>query len=52
MTAFLALVITTIILAPVVQRSDNAFHWIDLHPLNNAIHFASTYPLGSDLSVG
>ena len=52
MTAFLALVITTIILGPVVQRSDNTIHWISLYLLDNAIHFAITYPLGSDLSVG
>ena len=52
MTAFLAIVITTIILGPVVQRSDNTIHWINLYPLDNAIHFAITYPLVSDLSVG
>ena len=38
--------------APVVRRSDNAIHWINLFPVDNAINFAITYPLDSDLSVG
>ena len=39
------------LLAPVVRRSDCAIHWINLYPVDNAIHFAITYPLDSDLSV-
>ena len=38
--------------APVVRRSDNAIHWINLYPVDNALRFAITYPLDSDLSVG
>ena len=38
--------------APVVQRLDNAIHWIKLYPVDNAIRFAITYPPDSDLSVG
>ena len=34
-------------LAPVVRRLDNAIHWINLYPLNNAIRFAITNPLDS-----
>ena len=37
--------------APVVRRSDNAIHWINLYPVDNALRFAITYPLDSDLSV-
>ena len=37
--------------APVVRWSDNAIHWINLYPVDNAIRFAITYPLDSDLSV-
>ena len=37
--------------APVVRRSDNSIHWINLYPVDNAIRFAITYPLDSDLSV-
>ena len=39
-------------LAPIVRRSDSAIHWINLYPVDNAIRFAITYPLDSDLSVG
>ena len=38
--------------APVVRRSDNAIHWINLYLVDNAIRFAITYPLDGDLSVG
>ena len=31
---------------------DNAIHRINHYPLDSAISFATTYPLGSDLSVG
>ena len=38
--------------APVVQKLDNAIHWINLYPVDSAIGFAHTYPLDSDLSGG
>ena len=38
--------------APVVRRSDNAIHRINLDPVDDAIRFAITYPLDGDLSVG
>ena len=31
--------------APVVQKVDNAIHWINLYPLKNAIGFRNTYSL-------
>jgi len=39
-------------LAPVVQKVDNAIHWINLYPANNAIVSRNTYPLDSHLSGG
>ena len=33
---------------PVVRRSHNVIHWINLYPVDNAIRFAITYPLDSD----
>ena len=45
---------TTKHLDPVVQKVDNAIHWINLYPVDNAIDFPNTctywYPLYSDLS--
>ena len=43
-----------IILAPVVQKVDNAIHWINHYPLDIAIiiGFAITYPMDSNLSGG
>ena len=38
--------------APVIQKVDNAIHWINLYPLDSAIAFPNTYPLDSDLSCG
>ena len=38
------------VLAPVVQKVDNAIHRINHYPLNIAIGFAITYPVDSDLS--
>ena len=38
--------------ATVVRRLDNDIHWIKLYSVDNAIRFAITYPLDSDLSVG
>ena len=34
----------------VVQKVDNAIHWINLYSLNSAIGFANTYLLDSYLS--
>ena len=38
--------------ALVFRRLDEAIHWINLYPLDNAVRIAITYPLDSDLSVG
>ena len=38
--------------SPVVQKVDNAIHWINLYPLDRATGFPNTYPLKSDLSHG
>ena len=40
------------LLAPVVQKVDNAIHRINHDPLDIAIGFAITYPVDSDLSGG
>ena len=40
------------LLAPVVQKVDNAIHRINLYPLDSAIVFHNIYPLDSDLSGG
>ena len=42
----------TPLLAPVVQRLDNAIHRINHYPVDNAIGFPNTYPLDGDLSGG
>ena len=43
----------TTLLAPVVQKVDNAVHWLNLYPLDcTIIGFPNTYPGDSDLSVG
>ena len=39
-------------LAPVVQKVDNAIHWINHYPVDSAIGFPNTYPWDSDLSGG
>ena len=39
-------------LAPVVQTLDKAIQWINIYPVDGAIGFPNTYPLGSDLSDG
>ena len=36
----------------VVQTLDNAIHWINHYPADNAIVSHNTYPLDSDLSGG
>ena len=46
------LLVHFIVLAPVVQKVDNAIHWINHYPLESAIGFPNTYPWDSDLSVG
>ena len=40
------------IVAPVVRRSDDAIHRINLYPEDNARRFAIINQLDSDLSVG
>ena len=39
-------------LVPVVQKLDNAIHWINSYPLDNAIVLSNTYSLDSDLFIG
>ena len=46
------IIVTFIDLAPVVQKLDSAIYRINLCPLDNAISFRNTYPLGSDFSCG
>ena len=41
-----------VLLAPVVQKVDNAIHRINHYPLDSAIGFLNTYPLESDLTNG
>ena len=40
------------LLAPVVQRLDNAIHRINHYPADRVVCFVNTYPLDSDLSGG
>ena len=37
---------------PIVQRFDNAIHWINRSPMDSAVRFLNRYPLDTDLSVG
>ena len=37
------------VLAPVVQKVDNAIHRINHYPVDSAIGFPNPYPLDSDL---
>ena len=46
------IMVTFIHQAPVVQTLDTVIHRINLYPLDNAISFRNTYPLGSDFSCG
>ena len=39
-------------LALVVERLGNAIHWINFHPLDNAVRFAFSYLLEGNFSVG
>ena len=41
-----------LLLAPVVQRLDNAIHRINHYPADRVVCFVNTYPLDSDLSGG
>ena len=50
--SLLRLAFDSIFLAPVVQKMNNAIHWISLYPEDSAIVFPNTYPLDSDLSSG
>ena len=43
---------TFLLLALVVQRADNALHWINRSPVESAVSFVISYPLDNDLSVG
>ena len=45
-------IVSTTLLAPVVQMVDNTIHRINYYPLDSAIGFPNTYPLDSDLSSG
>ena len=36
----------------VVQRMDNAIHWINHYPADSVVCFVKNYPLDSDLSSG
>lgn len=38
------------VLVPVVQRMDNAIHWINDYPVDSMISFVNTFLLDSDLS--
>ena len=38
--------------SPVVQKVDNAIHWINHYPVDSAVCFVNTYPPDSDLSGG
>ena len=40
------------LLAPVVQRLDDAIHRINQHPLDSVVCLLNIYPLDSDLSGG
>ena len=39
-------------LGPVVQRVDNAIHWINRYLVHTSVCPVNTYPLDGDLSVG
>ena len=45
-------IVSTTLLAPVVQMVDNTIYHINLYPLDSAIGFPNSYPLDSDLSSG
>ena len=42
--------IDSTVLAPVVQRLDNAIHWTNRYPLDSVVCLRNIYPLDSDLS--
>lgn len=39
------------LLALVVQRLDNAIHWINYHLVDSSVHFLNSFLLDGDLSV-
>ena len=41
-----------VVQARVVQRPDNAIHWIIYYPADSVVCFVNIYPLDSDLSGG
>ena len=43
-------IVSTTLLAPVVQMVDSTIYHINLYPVDSAIGFPTTYPLDSDLS--
>ena len=45
-------VATVNLLAPVVQKGDNAIHGINHYPVDSVVCFVNIYPLDSDLSGG
>ena len=45
-------IVFIILQAPVVQRLDNAIHWINHYPADGIVCFVNTYPLDSNLSGG
>ena len=48
----LSSIVSLAVLAPVVQRLDNAIHRINHYPVDSLVCFANSYPLDSDLSGG
>ena len=49
---FAVTIMYTVHQAPVVRKVDNGIHSINLFPVDEAIDFAITYPLHSNLSGG
>ena len=41
-----------ILMHPVVQRLDNAIHWINRSQVDSVVCFVNTDPLDCDLSIG
>ena len=44
-------IVSTTLLAPVVQKVDNTIHRINLNPLDSATGFPNTYPLDSAIHL-
>ena len=49
---FVSVINVHVTLSPVVQKVDKAVHRTNHYPLDSAIGFAMSYPLGIDLSGG